>query len=153
MLHQTTDVRGPREDVLQLPTAAGQSDVQIRFHHYNASYDWWWEVDDVFVGNRTCDADRRWPRGRQRDVDQAPGTASTAPTVTSVDKPEEKATTAPTPDDAGLDDGFYWLFSAVDGYPQVRRATANQYEASTKTVNVGADDATNGRLRARRPDT
>ena len=55
VLHQTTDVRGPREDVLPLPMAAGQPDVQFRFHHYDADYDWWWEVDDVFIGNRTCD--------------------------------------------------------------------------------------------------
>ena len=55
VLHQTTDVRGPREDVLPLPMAAGQSDVQVRFHYYDASYDWWWQVDDVFIGNRTCD--------------------------------------------------------------------------------------------------
>ena len=32
VLHQTTDVRGPREDVLPLPMAAGESDVQVRFH-------------------------------------------------------------------------------------------------------------------------
>ena len=52
VLHQTTDVRGPREDVLPLPMAAGESDVQVRFHNYEANFDWWWEVDDVFIGNR-----------------------------------------------------------------------------------------------------
>lgn len=29
--------------------AAGQSDVEIRFHYYDAVYEWWWAVDDVFV--------------------------------------------------------------------------------------------------------
>ncbi len=29
--------------------AAGQSDVQIRFHYYDALYEWWWAVDDVYV--------------------------------------------------------------------------------------------------------
>lgn len=29
--------------------AAGQGDVQIRFHYYNAVFEWWWAVDDVFV--------------------------------------------------------------------------------------------------------
>ena len=47
VLHQTTDVSGPREDVLQLPTAAGQAAVKVRFHQYDADFDWWWEVDDV----------------------------------------------------------------------------------------------------------
>ncbi|MCP3957818.1 MAG: hypothetical protein GY719_08200 [bacterium] len=29
--------------------AAGQSDLQIRFHYYDASFEWWWAIDDVFV--------------------------------------------------------------------------------------------------------
>ena len=27
--------------------AAGQNDVQIRFHYYQAGFEWWWAVDDV----------------------------------------------------------------------------------------------------------
>ncbi len=40
--------------------------MQVRFHQYNASYDWWWEVDDVFLGNRTCDTIDGGLVGRQR---------------------------------------------------------------------------------------
>jgi hypothetical protein len=29
--------------------AAGASDVQVRFHYYNAVFEWWWAVDDVFL--------------------------------------------------------------------------------------------------------
>ncbi len=29
--------------------AEGQSDVQIRFHYYQADYDWYWAVDDVVI--------------------------------------------------------------------------------------------------------
>ncbi|HET9300327.1 MAG TPA: choice-of-anchor J domain-containing protein, partial [Candidatus Polarisedimenticolaceae bacterium] len=29
--------------------AAGASDVQIRFHYYDASFEWWWQVDSVRV--------------------------------------------------------------------------------------------------------
>jgi hypothetical protein len=29
--------------------AAGAADVQIRFHYYDASYEWWWQVDNVEV--------------------------------------------------------------------------------------------------------
>jgi hypothetical protein len=29
--------------------AANQSNVQIRFHYYNANFEWWWAVDDVEV--------------------------------------------------------------------------------------------------------
>ena len=31
------------------PYAAGQSDLQIRFHYYNAVYEWWWAIDDVVI--------------------------------------------------------------------------------------------------------
>ncbi|MFH0946436.1 MAG: trypsin-like peptidase domain-containing protein [Planctomycetota bacterium] len=29
--------------------AAGQTDLQVRFHYYNALYEWWWAVDDILV--------------------------------------------------------------------------------------------------------
>ncbi|MAE69777.1 MAG: hypothetical protein CME06_04825 [Gemmatimonadetes bacterium] len=29
--------------------AAGELDLQVRFHYYNSQYDWYWAVDDVFV--------------------------------------------------------------------------------------------------------
>jgi len=47
--------RGPktaRVDISSL--AAGQADVRVRFHYYNAKYEWWWQVDDVFLGSLTC---------------------------------------------------------------------------------------------------
>ena len=137
VLRQNTDVRGPREDVIQLPMAAGQPDVQLRWHMYEADYDWWWEVDDVFVGNRTCDPVRGGlvvgnvygPRGRA-GVNGA--------TVTSLDRPEESAVTEATPDDTALDDGFYWMFSSLTGRHPFE-ATANQYGSQTRQVNVPAD--------------
>ena len=140
VLHQTTDVRGPREDVLQLPTAAGQSQVQIRFHQYDADFDWWWEVDDVFVGNRTCDP---IPGGLVvgNVTAQSTGDAINGAKVTSLDQPEETATTAPTPDDAALGDGFYWMFSTLTGTHPFE-ASANQYQVATETVDVAEDSAT-----------
>ena len=48
---KTADYRGPQTETIDLTTlAAGQSDVVIRFHYYNAMYEWWWQVDDVRVG-------------------------------------------------------------------------------------------------------
>ncbi len=47
--------RGPktaRVDISSL--AAGESDVRVRFRYYNAQYEWWWQVDDVFVGAVDC---------------------------------------------------------------------------------------------------
>ncbi len=41
---------GPGEWVtLNLTPYAGQDDVMVRFHYYVATYDWWWEVDQVNV--------------------------------------------------------------------------------------------------------
>lgn len=38
--------------------AAGQNDVQVRFHYYNAVFEWWWAVDDVFlIGSNGFDCD------------------------------------------------------------------------------------------------
>jgi subtilisin family serine protease/N-acetylneuraminic acid mutarotase len=134
VLHQTTDVRGPRTDVLQLPTAAGQSEVQVRFHYYDASYGWWWEIDDVFVGNRTCDPVEGGlvvgnVRGSTGD------TGINGATVTSIDKPADKATTKPTPADPAVDDGFYQLFSSLTGRHPFE-ATAKQHGSQRQTVNV-----------------
>jgi hypothetical protein len=45
------DYRGPKTEVLDLTSiAAGQPNVMVRFHYYNAIYEWWWQVDDVRVG-------------------------------------------------------------------------------------------------------
>ena len=145
VLHQTTDVRGPREDVLALPMAAGESDVQVRFHMYDASYGWWWQVDDVSTLNRTCD-----PVSGGLVVGNVRGATGPAgingATVTSLDKPEEKAVTAATPDDAALDDGFYWMFSSITGRHPFE-ATAKQYTSQTKQVNIAGDWATTANFR------
>ena len=31
------------------PWAVGQTDVEFRFHYYNAQFEWWWVVDDIFL--------------------------------------------------------------------------------------------------------
>ena len=35
---------------IDLPQAAGQSQVRVRFHYYQARWDAWWQVDDVRLG-------------------------------------------------------------------------------------------------------
>ena len=40
--------------------AAGQSDLQVRFHYWNAEWEFWWAVDDIFVlgsNGFVCNAD------------------------------------------------------------------------------------------------
>jgi parallel beta-helix repeat protein len=49
------DYRGPRDEALDISElAAGHRDVVFRFHYYNASYDWWWQIDDVRVIGTEC---------------------------------------------------------------------------------------------------
>jgi len=38
--------------------AVGQPNVQVRFHYYDAVYEWWWAVDDVYLlGSNGFDCD------------------------------------------------------------------------------------------------
>ncbi len=47
---KTASYRGPQTVTLDLPQAAGQSQVRVRFHYYDAVYDGWWQIDDVRMG-------------------------------------------------------------------------------------------------------
>jgi subtilisin family serine protease len=48
-----TGPRGAGLHALSIPDAAGKSAVQARFH-YTGQWSGWWQVDNVFLGNRTC---------------------------------------------------------------------------------------------------
>jgi carboxypeptidase T len=48
---KTADYRGPKTETVDLTAlTAGQAQVMLRFHYYNAVYEWWWQVDDVQLG-------------------------------------------------------------------------------------------------------
>jgi N-acetylneuraminic acid mutarotase len=136
--HRTTSARGPRAESVKLPEAAGKSAVQIRFH-YTATWDYWWEVDDVFLGDRSCDPT---PGGLVvgRVLDKNTGAAVNGASITSAGQPAVKTTSAPTPDDPNVNGGFYWLFSAAGSH--AFNATAGAYTAQNITVNVAADSVT-----------
>src|SRR5690606_32050523 len=44
------DVLGPREEVIEIPQAANEPDVQVRFHYGPAAFDFWWMIDNVRIG-------------------------------------------------------------------------------------------------------
>lgn len=135
VLAQTTDARGVKE--IAIPQAAGKSAVQVRFHYYDASYEWWWEVDNVLVGSQiTC-----VPTGGGLvvgNVKDANTSGFVNGAVVTRDGSTESATTVATPEDTGLNDGFYWLYSSADG-DQGFTAKAGNYVSSTATVGVEAD--------------
>ncbi|GAB3989403.1 hypothetical protein GCM10029978_114420 [Actinoallomurus acanthiterrae] len=137
--HHTTSVRGPRTETADLSAAAGKSAVQVRFH-FTGKFGYWWQVDDVFLGDRTCDpASGGLVVGQV--LDQNTGAGVNGAKVTSADRPAESATSAATPDDPNLGDGFYWLFSSVTGGHKFT-ASASGYSAKDVTANVAAGWAT-----------
>ncbi|MEO3869174.1 carboxypeptidase regulatory-like domain-containing protein [Nonomuraea sp. B12E4] len=135
----TASRRGPVLEEVPIPTAGGKADVRVRFH-YQGAYAWWWELDNVSVLNRACDP---VPGGLVvgRVIDGNTDKGLDGATVTSLDKPTEKATTAPTPDDDGLGDGFYWMYSSVTGSHQFT-GSSGSYTPVTSAVNVAADGVT-----------
>lgn len=146
VLRQAADVRGPRVTEIPIPQAAGQAQVQVRFHYYDASFEWWWQVDNVLIGSevicRPTNGGLVLGHVRDRNDD---GYVNGA-TVTSKDRPAEKATTVATPDDTELADGFYWLFSSLTG-THTFTASAGNYVSQSKAVDVQADWATAANFR------
>ena len=67
--------------------------------------------------------------------------ALTGAVITTPDAAGVKVTSAATPDDATLGDGFYWLFSPVTGSHPFSVAKAH-YSTATATVTVAADSTT-----------
>lgn len=126
------------EPVLDLTAdLAGATQVQARFR-YQADWDLWWQVDDVFVGERNC-----VPTGGglvvgyvSNDVD---GGGIIGAKVTSLDNPTDAGVTRATPDDANLEDGFYWMYSALEGTHPFK-ATARNHGTDQQDVTVPAGD-------------
>ena len=137
--HYTASSRGPRTETVDLSAAAGKSAVQVRFH-FTGAFGYYWQVDDVFLGDRTCDpASGGLVVGQVTDTNTGAGVSGA--TVTSVDRPAEQATSAATPDDPNLGDGFFWLFSSVTGSHKFT-VTAGNYDSREVAVNVTANWAT-----------
>ncbi|WP_127353859.1 carboxypeptidase regulatory-like domain-containing protein [Actinacidiphila soli] len=139
--HHTYDSVRTNTQVVDLSQAAGKSAVQVRFH-FTGSFGGWWQVDDVYFGNRTCDPT---PGGLVvgQVLDKNTGAAVNGATVTSADQPAEKTTSAATPNDPNLGDGFYWLYSSITG-SHTFTATAGNYTSQDAAVDVAADTATEG---------
>ncbi|HEY3631357.1 MAG TPA: carboxypeptidase regulatory-like domain-containing protein, partial [Jatrophihabitantaceae bacterium] len=115
-------VPGPGLTVVALPQAGGQAHVQVRFH-LDGSYALW-QVDDAFVGNRSCDA---LPGGLVTGhvTDQNTGAVVAGASVG---------------DATSQADGFYSLFAPSGG--QTITAGSTHYSSVPRTVNVAADAVT-----------
>ena len=121
---------------LPLTDYAGKSDVRLRFH-YTAAYAYWWQLDNVFVGESAATpVPGGLIVGNVTDGNTKAGVNGA--TVTSTDAPDDHTTSAATPDDPKLGDGFYWAFSHLTGNHPVK-AEAAHYTAATGTANIAGD--------------
>jgi hypothetical protein len=127
---------GPDLEAIPLPMAAGQPSVQVRFH-YISSAGYWWEIDNVFLGNRSCDpVPGALVEGVVKDGNTGAGVDGA--TVTSVSNPSQTVTTAPTTGDPDIGDGFYYMFTPTTGRQQFT-AAKRDYTSLTRSVSVTAD--------------
>ncbi|WP_377266958.1 carboxypeptidase regulatory-like domain-containing protein [Peterkaempfera sp. SMS 1(5)a] len=136
---RTTTLTGPSHVEIPLTAYAGDPAVQLRFH-FTASFGYWWELDDVFVGNRAyVPVTGGLVAGTVTDANTGDGIVGA--TVTNTDTPAQSAVTAATPDDPELGDGFYWMFSDTVGKHPFT-AEKSKYTSGAKTVRVAADSTT-----------
>jgi len=98
--------------------AAGQSSVQVRFHYTSTDWDFWWQVDDVFIyenesDKTTCIAPANGGLVIGNVYDENTNNALNGVLVD--DGAGYSVTTVATPDDDNIDDGFYSLYVEISG--------------------------------------
>ena len=91
-------------EVVSLSSYLGQASVLLRFHYYNANFDWWWQVDNPKVS--LCSA-----RTGGMVVGRVLSGGVGALNGVTVSGPYGSVLSAATPEDANLGDGYYWLFA------------------------------------------
>jgi subtilisin family serine protease len=129
--------RGPATAVVDISGhVAGESNVMIRFYYYDATWEYWWQVDDIRFGNPTCHvpADGGLVVGNVYDANTG------APLVGATVENEAGYTTTAvsTPLDPNLDDAFYILFSPSGS--QLFTATVAGYGQDVRLVDVGSNE-------------
>jgi N-acetylneuraminic acid mutarotase len=132
------ELRGPRVEEIAIPQAANDSDVMVRFHYFDAFWAWWWQVDNVLVGDEPVCVPLEGGIVIGHVFDGLTDEPLVGATVTSVDEPDDTTTTIASPGDPGLADGFYSLFSSLIGAHDFTASETN-YTEDTESVVVVAD--------------
>ncbi|MGQ4513409.1 carboxypeptidase regulatory-like domain-containing protein [Streptomyces sp. DW26H14] len=129
-------VSAPARITVPLDAYADAKSVTLRFH-FTGSWGWWWEVDDVLVGQRTLTATPGGLlTGTVSDANTGAGLADA--TVSGDDDPAVRTTTVATPDDPALKDGFYSVFSPDLGKHPLTAAKGH-YTSLSKSAKTAAD--------------
>ena len=128
----TLTTRGPKtynQDLTAL--LSGASQAQVRFRYVAPGWDWWWEVDDVSLGSPSCTPlSGGLVVGNVTDANTGNGLNGTSVS----NQGGYHTATVPTPDDPGVGEGFYTLFSPAGS--QVFNASQQNYSNGTANVNV-----------------
>jgi len=128
------DERGPGLQSVDISNlAAGQPAVQARFH-YTAFFGWWWQIDDVLIGDpgASCHAvPGGLVVGEVHDANTGGGVVGAAVTALPNDA---LARTIATPDDPNVGDGFYVVFGGSGS--RTLEASMKHYGAEDLGVTV-----------------
>ena len=135
VLHQNRSAQGPRETLVPIPQAAGQSQVRVRFHYFPARFNSaMWQLDDVYVGRRTCEpVPGGLVVGQVRDDNT--GLALNGVRLANPANGDEATQSRATPLDAALGDGYYAVFMADPGRHRLL-ATAHEYADQSHQVKI-----------------
>ena len=124
--------RGPNtysQDLTAL--LSGASQAQVRFRYVAPGWDWWWEVDDVSLGSPSCTPlSGGLVVGNVTDANTGNGLNGASVS----NQGGYQAAAVATPDDPGVGEGFYTLFSPAGS--QVFNASQQNYSNGTANVNV-----------------
>jgi hypothetical protein len=131
----STSYRGPIHETVDVSSLAGrQSEVMVRFHYYDAEWEWWWQVDNVLVGrNMGCQPQ---PGGLFYGHVSDENTAEALIGAEISHDSGDSTTALATPLDPAQDDAFFVLFSPegnhtltakmIGGYGSVAKAVSIQ---------------------------
>ncbi|MCP4347249.1 MAG: tandem-95 repeat protein, partial [Desulfobacterales bacterium] len=114
--------------------ARSKPDVRIRFHHYNAVNEYWWQIDDVKIYEPGVPCSSPDSGGLVVGNVYNANTGKPVDNAAVVSDDTHAAVAVPTPDDPGVADGFYVLY-VTDGTHNLT-AGGEFHGPDTKTVEV-----------------
>lgn len=127
---QSSSDRGPKTAKIDLSAYSGQSNIMLRFHYFDAFFEWWWQVDDVLIYDTCAHLDGGLAAGHIFDK-------STSQPINDAEISNDSinvAASLPTPADPNVDDGFYTIFSLADTH--IFTATKPGYSNDIASINV-----------------
>ncbi len=128
---------GPATLQAGLPGAANQADVRVRWR-YQGNFAWWWQVDDIQIGNASCNAQEGGLIvGNVFDLNTDKGLAGATVAFAPTAGLDTTATTFDVPEDPNQPGGFYILFSGLASQPMEASLARYGADAQTAAVDIG----------------